>query len=172
MATVRHLGFVWRSHETTHEGQFTVQMYCNKDLDFSQSGLKVLFTPQNFIFWGVWPQNLWQYRSPKGTSLHETTHFEPSLVQIWRAVRPVPCAPGKNSKKKKKRKRHEDCAILGVRPDHPRCHISNPTSLCGVMPQSVFDYQQNQPKEFGAPRGQKSTFPYWRPVAYNCSLLG
>jgi len=29
------------------------------------------------------------FRPPKGTSLSGTTRFEPSLVQIWRTVRPV-----------------------------------------------------------------------------------
>jgi len=60
---------------------------------------------------------------------------------------------------------------FGCSPRSPTLSYIEPNFAMWVMPQSVFDYQQNQPKEFGAPRGQKSTFPYWRPVAYNSSLL-
>jgi len=44
--------------------------------------------PKNFNFGGFDPQ-IWgtSYRPPKGTSLHGTTHLEPSLVPIWSAVR-------------------------------------------------------------------------------------
>jgi len=62
---------------------------------FCRSGLKVLFVPQTIQFWGT------SFRPPKGTSLHGTTSFEPSLVQAWRTVRPVALAKKTKIEKKK-----------------------------------------------------------------------
>ena len=69
---------------------------------FSRPGLKVLFTPPKFQFWGILPPQFrgTSFRPPKGTSLSGTTRFEPLLVQIWRTVRPVALA--KKTKKEKK----------------------------------------------------------------------
>ena len=65
--------------------------------------MKVLFTAQNFSFWGSLPPKFrdTSFRPPKGTSLSETTRFELSLVQIGRTVRPV-AFPKKPKKKRKK----------------------------------------------------------------------
>jgi len=54
------------------------------------------------------------FRPPKGTSLRGTTSFEPSLVQIWRTVRPV------LGKENKKRKKNSGKLSLAIRPDHSR----------------------------------------------------
>ena len=69
---------------------------------FSRSGLKVLFTPPKFQFLGILPQKFrgTLLRPPKGTSLRGTMRFEPSLVQIWRTVRPVALAKKTNNRKK------------------------------------------------------------------------
>ena len=70
---------------------------------FSRSVLKVLFAHHNFSFWGILPPKFrdTSLKPPKGTSLRGTTHFEPSLVQVGRTVRPVALA--KNPPKKKEK---------------------------------------------------------------------
>ena len=60
-----HLGFVWVSHGTTHKASFVVRTSCTNFFNdrlgsfqvitiwfFFSSGLKVLFTPQKYQFWG------------------------------------------------------------------------------------------------------------------------
>jgi len=71
-----HLGFVWVSHGSGP------------------------------VLGGFYPQNLGgtSFRPTKGTSLSGTTRFEPSLVQIWRTVRPVALAKKTKKRKKKKKK--------------------------------------------------------------------
>jgi len=67
-----------------------------------RSGLKVLFTPPKFQFWEILPPKFksTSFRPPKGISLHGTTRFEPSFVQIWRTVRVRPVANKKKESKK------------------------------------------------------------------------
>ena len=91
----------------------------HKDLIFLSFSLESPI-PQNFSFFGrLDPQTLRAHDSepPKGTSLSRTTRFEPSLVQIWRSVRPVALA------KKTKKERKTDSDKLAIRPDHPRRRI-------------------------------------------------
>ena len=56
----------------------------------------------------------------------------------------------KNTKKKKKR--HPDCVILYVRPDHPSCGIEPKFGMRVGTPDivHVFGFQQNQLRGFGA----------------------
>ena len=125
----RHLGFVWVSRGTTHETSFVARTSCNNfvmigSVVFKLQGFEFFFVqawksysrPQNFSFWGILPPKFrgTSFRLPNGTSLSGTTHFEPSLVQIRRTVRPVALA-----KKPKKRKK-KDGGKLAICPDHPR----------------------------------------------------
>jgi len=55
--------------------------------NFCRSGLKVLFTPPKFEFFGSLKGT--SFRPPKGTSLHDFTSFELSRVKIHPRVWPV-----------------------------------------------------------------------------------
>ena len=57
---------------------------------FCQFGLKCLFLPPKFTFWGVFdPKHYFSSSRPqKGTSLAETAHFEPLSVVIGPGVSP------------------------------------------------------------------------------------
>ena len=88
-------------------------------MNFSRSGLKVLFTAKKFQFLGDFAPKIYgtSFRPPKGTSLSGTTRFEPSLVQIGRTVRPV--AFPKKPKKRKKEKRQWQTGYLPRPPTSP-----------------------------------------------------
>ena len=106
----RHLGFVWMSHGTTHKASFVARTSCKKFCYdrlgsfqviriwiFSRSGLKVLFTAPKFLFWGILPIKFRGTSFWPPTSLSGTTGFEPSLIEIWRTVRPVDLAKKKKT---------------------------------------------------------------------------
>jgi len=71
-------------------------------LKFWKFGLKCLFRPPKFTFFGVLTLKCYfsLLRPPKGTSLARNTPFEPSMVAVWRAVRPGRWA--KNTKNTKR----------------------------------------------------------------------
>ena len=108
------LGETWAHPRSCIKNFVTIGWVVFKlQLIFCCSGLKVLFAPQKFQFFGegLTPKfRVTSFRFPKGTPLHETTRFEPSLVQIWRAVRPM----RKPKKQKKTKKRY--CGKLAETP--------------------------------------------------------
>jgi len=73
-----------------------------KDLNFFSFRLESpIHAPKISFLGGILPPEFsgTSFRPPKGSSLSGTTRFEPSLIQIWRTVRPVALA------KKTKQKR-------------------------------------------------------------------
>jgi len=112
------LGETWAHPRSCIKNFVTIGWVVFKlQLIFCCSGLKVLFAPQKFQFFGegLTPKfRVTSFRFPKGTPLHETTRFEPSLVQIWRAVRPM--------RKPKKQKKQRNVTVANW-PRHPRGRI-------------------------------------------------
>jgi len=113
MAAIRHLGFVTSSYRTTHEVlwlrhiglsnfiliQFSVLKIWRFEF-FCRFGLKCLFTPQNFGFWGSEPQNvIGHHRDPqKGAFLAATAL---TCEFLYRSVHWCDlCARQKNKKRK------------------------------------------------------------------------
>ena len=97
MAAVRHLGFCDACFRTTHEGHLvvfiTAQNLVSIDavvliicmfLDFICLAGKLLFTPSQLGFWGIWGIST---KPPKGTSLGGKTSYD--VNDADRKVRPV-----------------------------------------------------------------------------------
>ena len=123
MAAIRHLGFVTSSYRTTREVlwlhhmgrsnfiliQFSVLKIWRFEF-FCRFGLKCLFTPQNFGFWGSEPQNvIGHHRDPQ--KAHSWP--QPHLHAIFCTDRSTgaTCAREKKSKKERKNRQGKKLTV-------------------------------------------------------------
>ena len=111
----------------------------NANLKFWKFGLKRLFRPPKFTFYGVLTPKCYfsLLRPPKGTSSAENTPFEPSTVAVWRAVRPGRWA--KNTKNIKRVAQKWECtAKIWVVAQTPPVNRSLPNFVCVFVSRMCF----------------------------------
>jgi len=112
---------------------------------FGRFGLKCLFTPKNFDFYGSKPLNvIGHHRDPQKNILGRNRAYMPILVKIGPLMRPV--RDMKESKKERKAMKETYCGKLGVRPDHPRWRSDMWSCMPGGLREIVvsFKFCQNR----------------------------
>jgi len=124
-------------------------------------GLKCLFAPQKFWFWGVrTPKRDWSSsRPPKGTSLAETALTCQILCRSVHWCDLGACS--KELKKRKKAMKETYCGKLGVRPDHPRWRSDMWSCTPGGLREVLlsFKFRQNRLNGFRDFGGRNLPFP-------------
>jgi len=147
MAAIRHLGIVVCSYKTTHEASvigcislsnFKNPMHSFEDMEiwiFCRFGLKCLFTPQNFGFWGkIWENLLLGEKWPPRKLIATKTHL---LVHWASSQRPQgPLWPYSRNKKKKKSTRGDNFTHT---PPHPTFWAVTNFCMQGRVPDIIND---------------------------------